>query len=200
MTSHVVRQAQSIRCLTITASLQHPYEIPWPADQTKQVIHPEGRRAKHPCRTMPENTTRFRRRASARKGCHAMTKSRMLIILCHVPLTRSLAFFTPALVENSHAIRIRAPYARTVATQREPHRAACRRGSSLHMGFWRRDGNTRNKNNGSTACGGGRERNAFGRWSSRLWEQLASQPVGRAHDEVTFRSGREGKPHSIPQG
>lgn len=43
--------------------------------------------------------------------------------------------------------------------------------------------------------------NARGKWGSKVWDKLrAPPPDGRAHDEVTFRSGYEGEALTIPQG
>lgn len=38
------------------------------------------------------------------------------------------------------------------------------------------------------------------RWGSEVWDKLKVPPDGRAHDEVTFRSGFEGEALTIPQG
>lgn len=41
---------------------------------------------------------------------------------------------------------------------------------------------------------------ARGKWGSEVWDKLKVPPDGRAHDEVTFRSGFEGEALTIPQG
>lgn len=39
------------------------------------------------------------------------------------------------------------------------------------------------------------------KWTAGMWDKLtAHPPAGRAHDEVTFRSGYEGRTLTIPQG
>lgn len=38
------------------------------------------------------------------------------------------------------------------------------------------------------------------KWGSGVWEKFKVPPDGRAHDEVTFRSGCEGRTLTIPQG
>lgn len=38
------------------------------------------------------------------------------------------------------------------------------------------------------------------KWGQGMWDQLKTPPAGRAHDEVTFRSGCEGRTLTIPQG
>ncbi|CAM9692282.1 unnamed protein product [Pylaiella littoralis] len=40
---------------------------------------------------------------------------------------------------------------------------------------------------------------ARGKWGSEVWDKLKVPPDGRAHDEVTFRSGFEGEALTIPQ-
>ena len=37
-------------------------------------------------------------------------------------------------------------------------------------------------------------------WGAGMWDKFTSPPAGRAHDEVTFRSGCEGRTLTIPQG
>ncbi len=38
------------------------------------------------------------------------------------------------------------------------------------------------------------------KWGTGVWEKFKVRPDGRAHDEVTFRSGCEGRTLTIPQG
>lgn len=38
------------------------------------------------------------------------------------------------------------------------------------------------------------------KWGQGMWDKFTSPPAGRAHDEVTFRSGCEGRTLTIPQG
>lgn len=39
------------------------------------------------------------------------------------------------------------------------------------------------------------------KWTTGMWEKITAHPnAGRAHDEVTFRSGCEGRTFTIPQG
>lgn len=38
------------------------------------------------------------------------------------------------------------------------------------------------------------------KWGQGMWDKFTSPPAGSAHDEVTFRSGCEGRTLTIPQG
>lgn len=124
-----------------------------------------------------------------------------IILLCGVPFARSLAT-SQACAGKSNALRARAQYARGVLTHNEVGVRPSRRDGSLRMGFSspRHD---RHRKRGSNRVDGNHDsqRSNIARgWVAGVRGVFAPSPAKRAHDEVTFRRGFEGRTLSIPQG
>lgn len=124
-----------------------------------------------------------------------------IILLWSVPFARSLAT-SQTFAAKSNALRARAQYARGILTHNGMGLRPSRRDSSLRMGFSSAQ-HDRNRERGNNGVGGNHDSqrsNVKRGWVAGVRSVFAPSPAKRAHDEVTFRRGFEGRTLSIPQG
>lgn len=149
-------------------------------------------------------------------------------LLCRIQSASSWSFasFTPGRGSASpcRGIPIVACRSLSLDSATPPRDGAFRRQGGAHsssavkvqMGIWLasnplkskwRSGESSNSgsgtigNSGSGSSGSSSSTSSNKRWAAGMWDKLtAHPPSGRAHDEVTFRSGCEGRTLTIPQG
>lgn len=155
-----------------------------PSSQTSRSLQPEGG-AETMRRCRGWQVDGLRSSISALSG---------LVLLCGLGTARGFAPSSCFLGESTALCGRLAPL---VNVARSPSRAVAPVMSDLHTrSVWKRGMRKGVRMRAAIRRSGTSRR----KWGQGMWDKFTSPPTGRAHDEVTFRSGCEGRTLTIPQG